>query len=245
MATLLPNANNPFGWSMGSPIERLARESPAGTGWPTDPRGWHTGVPGWRLNPPDMNSPSLRAWLRDGWAILFSHPDDFVSYDLEMDRWLVITQRAFAERGIQPIALASPTLDPEHGWVTRVSGDNRTVLLEDPKQQHFGPVDLQIPVLREAIERPGQRFAMIIDNTLHIRKTFSYSGLSGLPSPLELLGWADALRARQAALTPPIVRHCPRTSRSRMIRVTRKVPVRDLIGTRCKTAAAPATVTGE
>jgi hypothetical protein len=212
VATLLPDANNPFGWPMGLP---------------------------------GMTSPSLRAWLRDGWAILFSRPDDFVSYDLEMDRWLVITRRAFAERRIQPIALASPALDPEHGWVTQVSGDNRAVLLEDPAQQYFGPVDLQTPVLREAIERAGQRFAMIIDNTLRIQKIFTYDVLSNLPSPLDLLGWADALRAKQTSLTPRIIRHCPRADRSRMIRATRKVPVRDLIGTRCKTAAAPATVTGE
>lgn len=188
---------------------------------------------------------SLRAWLRDSWAILFSHPDDFVRYDLEMDRWLVITRRAFADRNIQLIALASPTHDPQHSWVTQVSGDQRTVLLEDPAQQYFGPVDLQTPVLREAIERPGQRFAMIIDNTLRIRKMFTYSVPSNLPSPLELLGWADALRSRQTAVTPRIVRHCARTDRSRMIRASRKVPARDLIGTRCKTAAAPATVTGE
>jgi hypothetical protein len=193
---------------------------------------------GWPLGPRGTTSPSLRAWLRDGWAILFSHPDDFVSYDLEMDRWLVITRRAFAERRIQPIALASPALDPEHCWVTQVSGDNRAVLLEDP-------VDLRIEVLREAIDRPGQRFAMIIDNTLRIQKMLTYSVLSNLPSPLELLGWADSLRARQAAPTSRTVRHCSQAGRSRMIRATRKVPVWDLIGTRCKTAAAPATVTGE
>jgi hypothetical protein len=192
-----------------------------------------------------MASPALRAWLGDCWAILFSHPDDFVSYDLEMDRWLVITRRAFAERRIQPIALASPGFDPEHSWVTQVSGDNRAVLLEEPAQQHFGPLDLQVPVLGEAIERAGHRFAMIIDNTLRIQKMFAYNVLSNLPSPLELLGWADALRAKQTAPSPRIARYCPRADRSRMIRATRKVPVRDLIGTRCKTAAAPATVTGE
>jgi hypothetical protein len=146
-----------------------------------------------------MSSPSLRTWLSEGWAILFSHPDDFASYDLEMDRWLVITRRAFTERRIRPIALAAPALDPDHNWVTHVSGDHRAVLLEDPAQQHFGPVDLQTPVLREAIEQPGRRFVMIIDSALRIQKTFTYQGLSNLPSPLELLGWADALRAKQAA----------------------------------------------
>jgi len=147
---------------------------------------------------PGVSSPSLRTWLREGWAILFSHPDDFVSYDLEMDRWLVITRRAFAERRVRPIALAAPALDPDRSWVTQVSGDHRAVLLEDPAQQHFGPVDLQTPVLREAIEQPGQRFVMIIDSALRIQKTFTYQGLSNLPSPLELLGWAEALRAKQA-----------------------------------------------
>ncbi len=157
---------------------------------------------------PGVSSPSLRTWLREGWAILFSHPDDFVSYDLEMDRWLVITRRAFAERRVRPIALAAPTLDPNHSWVMQVSGDHRTVLLEDPAQQHLGwpmgppgPVDLQTPVLREAIEQPGRRFVMIIDSALRIQKTFTYQGLSNLPSPLELLGWAEALRVKQAATT--------------------------------------------
>lgn len=151
-------------------------------------------------NPPLMSSPSLRTWLGGSWAILFSHPDDFVSYDLELDRWLIIARRAFAERHIQPIALASPTLDPDRSWVTQVSGDNRAVLLENPAQQHFGPVDLQTPVLREALEQPGRRFALIIDSALRIQKTFTYQGLSNLPSPLELLGWAEALRAKQTAV---------------------------------------------
>ena len=202
-----------------------------------------------------LTSPSLRAWLREGWAILFSHPDDFVSYDLEMDRWLVIARRAFAERRIQPLALASQTFDPQHNWVTHVSGDSRSVLLEDPTQQHFGPVDLQTPVLREALETTGRRFVMIIDSALRIQRTFTYQALSNLPSPLELLGWAEALRTKQTAQPARCLhsRARPRRSVTRAQpwpmaydpRPTRKVPVRDLIGTRCKTAAAPATVTGE
>jgi alkyl hydroperoxide reductase subunit AhpC len=155
-------------------------------------------------------SPSLRAWLRGDWAILFSHPDDFVRYDLEMDRWLVVAKRAFAERGIRPIALASPTSDPEQSWITQVSGDNRSVLLEDASQQYFGPVDRQTPVLREEIELAKRRFVMIIDDELRQQKIFSYGTLSNLPSPLEFLGWTEALRAKQhrwnlvASSNPPI-----------------------------------------
>jgi len=227
VATLLPSANNPSGRPMGAP-------------------GSLIGLPCWPMSSVGVTSTSLRDWLGDRWAILFSHPDDFASYDLEMDRWLVITRQAFAERRIQPIALDSPALDPQHCWVTRVSGDNRAVLLEDPTQQHLdGSIDSQALVLREAIDGMSQRFALIIDNTLHIQKVFTYSVPSKLPSPLELLGWADALRARQGPPTPRIARHCPQAGRSRIMRATCKVPVRDLIGTRCKTAAAPATVTGK
>ncbi len=157
-----------------------------------------------------LTSPSLRAWLRGDWAILFSHPDDFVRYDLEMDRWLVVAKRAFAERGIRPIALASPMSDPERSWITQVSGDSRSVLLEEASQQYFGPVDLQTPALREEIEQVKRRFVMIIDDELRQQKIFSYGALSNLPSPLEFLGWAEALRAKQhrwnlvASSNPPI-----------------------------------------
>jgi alkyl hydroperoxide reductase subunit AhpC len=156
-----------------------------------------------------LTSPSLRTWLREGWAILFSHPDDFVRYDLEMDRWLVVTRRAFADRWIRPIALASPTLDVERSWVTQVSDDKRIVMLEDPAQHNFGPVDLQAPALREEIEQPGRRFVMIIDSALRKQKIFTYHDHSNLPSPLEFLGWADALRAKQTAATETNSRFVP------------------------------------
>ncbi len=161
-----------------------------------------------------LNSPCLRTWLRGDWAILFSHPDDFVTYDFEMDRWLVVMRQAFAERHIKPIALASPGREVDMSWVTQVTGDERTVLLEGPAQQHFGPVDLQVPVLKDTIEHSEPRFAMVIDNALRIQKTFTYRSRSELPSPLELLGWADTLRSRQTARPQPSVprdlTHAPR-----------------------------------
>jgi hypothetical protein len=158
-----------------------------------------------------LTSPSLRTWLREGWAILFSHPDDFVRNDLEMDRWLVVTKRAFAGRRIRPIALASAKLDVERSWVTQVSDDGRTVILEDLAQQNFGPVDLQAPALREEIEQPGRRFVMIIDSALRKQKMFTYTDLTNLPSPLEFLGWADALRGKQAAAAETNTRFVPDT----------------------------------
>jgi alkyl hydroperoxide reductase subunit AhpC len=145
-----------------------------------------------------LTSPSLRTWLAEDWAILFSHPNDFVSCDLEMDRWLVIARGAFSDRRVRPIALGTAATR-DQSWVTQLTGDERAVLLEDPRQHHFGPVDVQAPVLHQEIEQAGRRFVLIIDNLLRVHKTFSYEQVSSLPSPLELLGWAHALRAKQAA----------------------------------------------
>ncbi len=144
-------------------------------------------------------STSLRTWLREGWTILFSHPDDFARNDLEMDRWLVVVKRAFAARRIRPLALASATQNAQGSWIAQVSGDTSTVLLGDPIRENSSAVDLQARTLRAEITVPGRRFVMIIDNELRTRRTFTYSSLSDLPSPLEFLGWADTLRAKQAA----------------------------------------------
>jgi hypothetical protein len=141
--------------------------------------------------------PSLRTWLRSDWAILFSHPDDFVRCDLEMDRWLAVVQRAFAGCRIRPLALASPTLEPEEGWVAQVSCDSRTVLLQGLAHASASAADLQAHALHHDIRSLGRRrFVMIIDDTLCSRRTFAYNGLAAVPSPLEFLGWADAARAR-------------------------------------------------
>jgi hypothetical protein len=141
--------------------------------------------------------PSLRAWLGKDWAILFSHPGDFVRCDLEMDRWLAVVQRAFTGCRIRPLALASAAPDDQGGWVAKVSGDFRTVLLEVASRANVRAFDLRAHALHHDIRALGaQRFVMIIDEALRSRRTFIYHGLVDVPSPLEFLGWADAVRAR-------------------------------------------------
>jgi hypothetical protein len=152
-------------------------------------------------------SPSLRTWLREGWAILFSHPDDFVRYDLESDRWLVVTRQAFADRGIRPLALHSPGRNCGNSWIAQVSDDCRTVLLEDPLRQKSGAVDLQAHAIREDIATAERRFVMIIDQELRKQRTFAYSDLTNLPSPLDFLGWANALRKQRAEAHHLPLRH--------------------------------------
>jgi hypothetical protein len=144
---------------------------------------------------------SLRAWLREGWAVLFSHPNDVIRCDFEMDRWLVVTQRACAERGVRPLALAprdtnSPAAGVDRSWVAQVSEDPRTVLLNDTPSG-TDAFDMQARALRERIAALDARFVMVIDSALRVQRTFAYGPGADLPSPLQFVGLADGLRARQ------------------------------------------------
>ncbi len=141
---------------------------------------------------------SLRAWLREGWAVLFSHPNDFVRCELEMDRWLAVIQRAFTGNRMRPLALAVRASSTAGSWIGEVSGDRRHVLLSEPSSRTGRSFDLRSSALRAQIEGLGQqRFVMLVDEGLYNRRTFSYGTLAEVPSPLEFLGWANAMRTRQ------------------------------------------------
>jgi hypothetical protein len=144
----------------------------------------------------NLPTPSLRSWLG-----LFSHSGDFVRCELEMDRWLSVLQRTFATARIKPLQLLSvPGQALEGSWVCEVSGDASLVPLSDAREAPSNACDLQVYALREAICALGRRrFVMIVDDSLRIRRTFAYSALAEVPSPLEFVGWAAAARAKGAA----------------------------------------------
>lgn len=139
----------------------------------------------------------LRASLAPRWAILFSHPDDFAQQHLESDRWVSILARSFGARGVVPVALARPGSNPEQGWLGQLAaldGESATVLTLDAWSAALA--DFSAGALRAQIARSGPRFVMILDSSLRCRRTLSYRLPADLPSPLELIGWALALRKR-------------------------------------------------
>jgi alkyl hydroperoxide reductase subunit AhpC len=146
---------------------------------------------------------SLRHWLDGRWAVLFSHPDDFVHCELELDRWIAIVGGAFRQARVQPIALARRQRPVDRGWISAASGTSARVMLYEEPRSDWCAVDLAARRLHEHISASTQRFAMIIDATMRRRKTFLYDAAERPPSPLDLIGLASKLResAQQEAHT--------------------------------------------
>lgn len=142
---------------------------------------------------------SLRRWLADRWAILFSHPEDFAQEAMEMDRWISVLGRSFAACGVAPIALARPDCEAGGGWLGQLAALDckSTAVLALPPAGF--PAQASTSALRADIARGGPRLAMIIGGDARNRRTLSYRMPAALPSPLDLIGWAVSLRKREVA----------------------------------------------
>lgn len=145
------------------------------------------------------SNPSLHEWLGGCWAILFSHPGDFDQEQLERDRWLNVVSRSFDQHRVRALALAPCGIDRHAaslGWLSGL-GDGSAAVLSTASPPRDAPLALRASALRAQIARSGPRFAMIIDPDLCCRRIVRYPAPVDLPSPIELVGWAVALRDRQ------------------------------------------------
>jgi hypothetical protein len=141
---------------------------------------------------------SLRAWLAGRWGILFSHPEDFAQEQLELDRWISVLNQGFRAQGVAAVALLRAGHNPEQGWLGRLATLTRdsAAALSLDLPQPAALADFAAGALRADITRNGPRFALIIDSDLRCRRALSYRSRGELPSPLDLIGWAVALRKR-------------------------------------------------
>lgn len=153
---------------------------------------------------------SLREWLAGRWAVLFSHPVDFTQEGLEMDRWIDVLSRSFHDCGVAAVALARAGSKPVPSWLGHLAAlDGESVAALEFEAVRDTPAARPADALRAHIGHMSHiahgepRFAMIIDSTLHCRRTLSYRLPAELPSPLDLIGWAVSLRKRDRAEESP------------------------------------------
>jgi hypothetical protein len=141
---------------------------------------------------------SLSEWLGGRWALLFSHPGDFDQEHLERDRWLSVLRRSFLDHEVRALTLARREYDGQGMplcWLGELV-EGCAAVLSTAIHAGVSP-ESRAGALRAQIARSGARFAMIIDSDLRCRRTVPYRAAVDLPSPLELVGWAVALRERQ------------------------------------------------
>jgi hypothetical protein len=118
---------------------------------------------------------------------------------------------AFGARGVRPLDVAHRACERRDGWIARVSADDRLVALNCPGGRRRDVIDLNAQALRDRIERLRLegRYVLVVDSLLRMRRTFAYTSLEGLPSPLDFLAWVDRLRAAEVPQPPAaaLVRH--------------------------------------
>jgi hypothetical protein len=141
----------------------------------------------------NRSRPTLREWLNGDWGMLLSHPSDFEDRGTERDRWIEILQQKFCASGVKPIAYRHTSGEPDRGWVSAVTRDERRVRLT------YGNVtDISARRLRDQIaEVPTAHFALMVDPSLSCHGVLMYQRVPSLTatSPLELLGAITKLRS--------------------------------------------------
>jgi hypothetical protein len=132
----------------------------------------------------------LKGWLRGRWALLFSHSDDFASYGFEADRWVEQVREAFDHESVAALAVSAGTPGDGAGWITAIGGraiNSRT--LGSLMRSRWLDLDA-------ASRCAGQRFVMVLDGALNLRRTLLYKGVDRLPSPIDLASVAAVCRLR-------------------------------------------------
>jgi hypothetical protein len=147
----------------------------------------------YRTQPGNWSLPRflLRRWLRDRWALLFSHPDDFANYGFEADRWVDQVKEAFAGDSVAALAVSARAPGDHSGWITAVGGCFISQRTFDSILDHCNEAELV-----SAYRRPGRRFVMVLDGELQLRRTFLYSDADHVPSPIGLALLAASCRLR-------------------------------------------------
>jgi len=78
-------------------------------------------------------------YIKDSWAILFSHPKDYTPVCTTELSEAAIQSNEFNKRGVKPIAFSCDSLEDHHGWIKDIKaafgGDVQYPIISDPDRK--------------------------------------------------------------------------------------------------------------
>jgi alkyl hydroperoxide reductase subunit AhpC len=140
----------------------------------------------------------LHEFLNGGWALLFSHPQDFHpgrqsdgergSSDFELLR------NGLKVRQVRPMLVKRDSGSADPSWIGSMGEQGRLVHLKEPPFNAADAVSFGARQLRGELLTRGEGFVLIVDEALRRRGVYKYPAGRNDLSAHDLLASVDALR---------------------------------------------------
>jgi alkyl hydroperoxide reductase subunit AhpC len=147
------------------------------------------------------NATALVDWLQGAWGLVFSHPQDFATMDLEADRWRYLVHASLDAANVRALRLHSS----EQGftsWIEQMTGAAPWLVLERRKRVSSEDFAARAGALRSELARATGRFVAVLDDDMRLRRTFAYEAGQRLPSLFDLIAYAELLRKQTTRRSP-------------------------------------------
>ena len=153
----------------------------------------------------------MHQWLGNSWAILFSHPADFIPVcTTELGAFAKLKDE-FEKRGVKMIGLSANDLDSHDKWIADIDDISKTSvqfpIIADPERKIAWLYDMLDEQDTTNIDQKGIAFTIrsvfIIDPSKKIRLTMMYPASTGR-NTTEVLRVIDSLQTgdRKGVTTP-------------------------------------------
>ena len=147
------------------------------------------------------NATALVDWLQGAWGLVFSHPQDFATMDLEADRWRYLVHASLKAANVRALRLHSS----EQGftsWIEQMTGAAPWLVLERRKRGSSEDFAARAGALRSELARATGRFVGVVDDQMQLRRRFAYEAGQRLPSVLDLIAYVELQRKQTTPRSP-------------------------------------------
>ncbi len=123
---------------------------------------------------------SFHDWIGDGWAILFSHPEDFTPVCTTELGTVAKMKPEFDKRNVKAIGLSVDPVDSHRGWIKDINETQGTTvnfpIIADPDREIANLYDMIHP---NALDNLTVRSVFIIGADKKVKLTLTYPASTG------------------------------------------------------------------